>query len=184
MSYLLGLDISTACTGWCVLDSTGNFVEMGYVPLSKIKSPFQKAQKVLNTFLDLNIRYEIRQIAIEENLQAFRPGFSSAKTLLVLARFNGILSYICELIFRSEPIFINVNSARKNIGIKVLSRAKCGKYAKEQVFDWVHKELEQISFEWPVKILKSGPRKGKQVFEDGCYDMADAYVIARAAVNN
>ena len=43
--------------------------------------------------------HDIQKIFIEENLQAFRPGFSSAKTLLTLARFNGIVSYLSQLEF-------------------------------------------------------------------------------------
>jgi hypothetical protein len=36
---------------------------------------------------------------------------------------------------------------------------------------------------WPTKILKSGPRKGQEVLEIGCYDMADAYVIAASSIH-
>ena len=30
----------------------------------------------------------------------------------------------------------------------------------------------------PKKILKSGPRKGTEIYENFCYDIADAYVIS------
>ena len=33
----------------------------------------------------------------------------------------------------------------------------------------------------PKKTMKSGPRKDEVVIHPGCYDMADAYVIAKAA---
>ena len=51
---------------------------------------------------------------------------------------------------------------------------------KEQVLDWVSNEITGESFLWPRKTLKSGPRKGSEVLLVECYDMADAYVIARA----
>ena len=41
---------------------------------------------------------------------------------------------------------------------------------------------EQVGnlFCFPTKILKSGPRKGLEVTNKVSYDMADAYVIAKA----
>ena len=63
---------------------------------------------------------------IEENLQAFRPGLSSAKTLLTLARFNGIVGYLAQQEFFCEPIYINVNVARKSVGLKIIRKSKGG----------------------------------------------------------
>lgn len=180
---VLGLDISTSCTGWCVIDPDGSLIQMGYIPLSSEKSPFKKAQKVRQELSKLNIDYDIEKIFIEENLQAFRPGFSSAKTLLTLARFNGVVSYLVQAEFYFIPTFINVNSARKMLGIK-LKRAKDGnKSTKIQVLEWVSGQLCD-SHRWPSRTLKSGPRKGVVVHENGCFDMADAYVIARAGLIN
>ena len=116
-------------------------------------------------------------------MQAFRPGLSSAKTLLTLARFNGVISQISYDIFSIIPEYINVNSARKNLGIKIISKRKGGKPTKEQVFDWVSSEIKD--FKWTKKKLKSGPRKGIIIIDPSCYDMADAYVIACAGnLNN
>ena len=44
---ILGLDISTSCTGWCVLDSAGSFVAMDAIHLNGTTSFYQKAQIVL-----------------------------------------------------------------------------------------------------------------------------------------
>ena len=60
-------------------------------------------------------------------MQAFRPGLSSAKTLFKLARFNGIVCYIITRDFGIDPDLINVNVARKSVGIKILSKKKGGK---------------------------------------------------------
>jgi Holliday junction resolvasome RuvABC endonuclease subunit len=177
MSYSLGLDISTSCTGWCIIGSEGAFVDMGYVSLDSKLSSFQKARVIRDELSKLHISHDITRVFIEENLQAFRPGFSSAKTLLTLARFNGIVSYIAQLEFYCVPEYINVNVARKSVGLKVISKKKGGKPTKEQVLDWV---TSKVVFEWPTKTLKSGPRKGIQILEPGCFDMADAFVIAQA----
>ena len=177
MSYSLGLDISTSCTGWCIVGPDGGFIDMGYIPLDSKKSSYQKAQVIRSELSKLHISHDIERVFIEENLSAFRPGFSSAKTLLTLARFNGIVSYLAQQEFYCTPEYINVNVARKTVGIKIISKKKGGKPTKEQVLDWVS---SNVIFEWPMKVLKSGPRKGAAILEPGCFDMADAYVIAVA----
>ena len=124
--------------------------------------------------------HKITIVAIEENLQSFRSGFSSAQTLSSLAKFNGVIAYLCEDTFGLQPQFFNVNSSRKSVGLKIVSRRKGGADTKEQVLTWAKSKLGP-SYLWPTKTLKSGPRKNQVVLEPGCYDMADAYVIACAA---
>jgi len=179
---ILGLDISTSSTGWCVLDKSGLMVSIGYIDLKKEKNSFKKAKLVQQKISDIHLNHEIKKIFIEENLQTFRSGFSSAKTLSTLARFNGIVSFICYEEFKIEPEFLNVNSSRKSLGIKIQREKDCGKSTKQQVLEWVSTSLSSTNYQWPVKTLKSGPRKGQNVLEVGCYDMADAYVIAKAGI--
>ena len=176
---ILGLDISTSCTGWCVFNND-RFVNMGYIDTSKIKCMIEKSNFIKEYFLKLLLEYNIDKIFIEENLQAFRPGLSSAKTLLTLARFNGIISYIANDIFSCKPAYVNVNSARKINGIKINRKSKLS--TKDQIMEWVDTNMSAngLTYAWPKKTLKSGPRAGIEVFQQGCYDCADAYVIARA----
>jgi hypothetical protein len=140
-------------------------------------SKAEEAEKVINKLIKLN---NIQAIGIEQNLQSFRSGFSSAHTLSSLARFNGILSYIVYKESGLRPDFINVNSARKSAGLKVIRKSAGGAPVKEQVLNWAQSKISSSDYEWPTKILKSGPRKGEEIFEPGCYDIADAYVIAVA----
>ena len=179
---ILGLDISTSSTGWCVLTTEGKLANIGYIPLTKLDCLFSKADVISKFVSELNLFQDITHIFIEENLQAFRPGLSSAKTLITLARFNGIVSYVAKKEFNLLPVYLNVNSARKSLGIKIVRGKKAEKSTKEQVLDWVDSELD--NYQWPNKTLKSGPRKGIVVLESGCYDMADSYVIARAGKMN
>jgi len=179
---ILGLDISTSCTGWCVLDDLGRLVSIGYIDLKKEKNAFKKAKIVQQRLSNIHISHEIKKIFIEENLQTFRSGFSSAKTLSTLARFNGIVSFICYEEFKRDPEFLNVNSSRRSLGIKIQKEKDCGKSTKQQVLEWVSISLGDTGHKWPIKTLKSGPRKGQDVLEGGCYDMADAYVIAKAGI--
>ena len=176
---ILGLDISTSCTGWCVTTDTGVLVEMGYVKLSRIGSVLGKAAAMKQSLEELNKAHQIDRIVIEENLQAFRPGFSSAKTLMCLARFNGIVSYICKEVFDLEPEYINVNVARKSVGIKIDRKSEVT--TKDQILNWAQDHLKSRDYQWPTKILKSGPRKNQEILDPCCYDMADALVVCTAA---
>ena len=72
---------------------------------------------------------------------------------------------------------LNVARARKLLSIKTQSKKKAGKDVKQQVFEWVTNHLSPT---WPTKILQSGPRKGQEVIIDEAYDMADAWVVAKA----
>lgn len=176
---ILGLDISTSCTGWCVIDDNQNLIDMGMINLSKSKSVYSKAVITRDCLKKILARHKIKKVYIEENLQSFRSGFSSAKTLSTLARFNGIVSFISFEIFKIEPVHVNVNAARKSLGIKLIRKKDGGKPTKDQVLDWVQ---SNTVFLWPKKKLKSGPRKGQEINDPGCFDMADAYVISMAGM--
>jgi Holliday junction resolvasome RuvABC endonuclease subunit len=173
---LLALDISTSCTGYALFDEN-DLVDIGYINLSKHKGLYEKATYVKDRIFRMSNDYNIRKIVVEENLQAFRPGLSSAKTLMTLAQFNGVVRWICYDIFDIEPHAINVNSARKIVGLKI-DRKNKEKSTKQQVLEWVANDKPVIK--WPTKILKTGPRKGLEVYQNYVYDMADAYVIGKS----
>lgn len=180
---ILGLDISTSCTGITIIDKSKNVILCGYIDTSKQKDLFSKANKVKEEFLKISESYSINYIFVEENLQKFRPGFSSAKTLTTLSKFNGIVCYIANEIFLSLkclPTNINVVTARKSLGLNVQREKKCGISTKDQVINWVSADCKDIT--WPTKVLKSGPRKGQEILDQRSYDMADSYVIAAAGL--
>tara|TARA_B100000214_G_scaffold100774_1_gene70358 strand:- start:5458 stop:6012 length:555 start_codon:yes stop_codon:yes gene_type:complete len=182
MSYFLGLDISTSCTGYSIFDSKGTLHKIGYIRLDSKKSVFSRASDVSKELSELVSTYEIQETFIEENLQAFRPGGSSAKTLLTLARFNGMISHQTYLLTDRDPIYVNVNSARKLLSLKLDRKSTLS--TKEQVYDWVCSDLGTTNtiVDWPYKILKSGPRKGQRILDPAAYDMSDAYVICKAGM--
>ena len=179
MSFILGLDISTSIVGWCILDKkTGGFTAAGAIDLKKEKCVYKKAGKVSDVLSQLKGEYSICEVVIEENLQAFRPGFSSAKTIVTLARFNGMVSLCSHNVFKLLPKFVNVNSARKLVGLKIDRKSTAS--TKEQVLSFV--KLKIPKYDWPTRIMKSGPRKGLVLSADSCYDIADAFVIAKSCV--
>ncbi|MBG17554.1 MAG: hypothetical protein CMB77_04300 [Euryarchaeota archaeon] len=161
-----------------MVNTTGAVTLLNFLDLSKEKSLFGKAAKFKIALQKIYNDYSISDIVIEENLQAFRPGLSSAKTIVTLARFNGVCTYIASEVFGINPEFMNVNAARKLVGIKINRKSK--KSTKEQILEFV--QNKDSSLQWPTKVLKSGPRRGNVILVKECYDMADAYIIAQSAV--
>jgi hypothetical protein len=180
----LGLDISTFCTGWAVVevdDQCGvTGVELGHIQLSKLPNLLSKALRAEEVLVDIHARHRIDEVYIEENMQAFHPGASSAQTIVKLAKFNGIVTFLCHRVTGLTPTDVNVNRARKSLGIRLRREKECGISTKEQVFRWVSAHPVLSEYEWPHRILGSGPRKGIKVLENYAYDMADAFVVVMA----
>ena len=168
--YFLGLDISTSCTGVCVLDKNYNVIYLDVIRLSKFDTFFDKCEEFKRFLTDIKQKYAIKKIVIEKNAQSFRKGLSSANVINVLARFNGAASYITFETLGVVPCFIDATSSRAVNGIKVNFKDKSST-TKEKVFCWVQNTIKHT---WPQK------KTGK--FKTECYDMADAYVLARVGV--
>lgn len=175
---VLGLDISTSTTGICILETKEKEVEPDLILLDKIEF---KNCKTFWEKVDLAREYissksfekkslNLDEIFIEESLQSFRTGMSSAATITTLAKFNSLLSYFVREKFNKDPHFLAAVSARKLCGIQIL---KNGKSAKEQTFDWAAAGPLK-DYPWPLK--KNGFPK------DWSKDATDAYVIARAGI--
>ena len=90
---ILGLDISTSITGITVVNDLGDVLLNESVDTRKYKSFFLKAEKMKSCLTNISKNYNIKEIYIEQSLQSFRSGFSSAKTLSTLSRFNGVVSW-------------------------------------------------------------------------------------------
>lgn len=176
---ILGLDVSTSATGYCILDVSGKILEFGFISLSKISDLHLKGDFFRKEIKKICSKHKISKIYIEECFQRYASGMSSARTITRLASFNGIVQYICYDEFKIDPEVISVGEARKTCGIKTQSKKKAGKDVKEQVFEWVDNHLV---YSWPTKILKSGPRKGTKIIIPESRDMADAWVVANAGL--
>jgi len=161
---ILGLDISTSIVGVCVLDDN-KIVHTEYIDLRKVGNFFEKAQKVEYSLKEIKKNHKIEHIFIEQALMFFRRGGSTAKTMSVLQRFNGIISWQCYQLFDMEPNYVTPISARSKCGIKVAR----GKKAKEVVMEHF---IESQEFE----IIYT--RHGN--IQKYCYDIADAIIVARA----
>ena len=160
---LLGLDVSTSFVGATVLNNKNEIVCCEAWDLRKIKNTFSKAEKVKNELIKLK---DIDEIYIEQSLQAFRSGFSSANTLSTLSRFNGIISWLCYDLFDIEPEYFSAASARKACGIRVPR----GEKAKEVVLKFLLDNEPNFDIQYTVY---ENPKPGT-------FDRADSLIIARA----
>ena len=168
---LLGLDISTSITGATVLDTDGKIVYCeAWDTRNKRKFPnlFSKAHFIKGKLWEVDDRFGIESIYVEQSLSRFRPGFSSAKTILTLSKFNGIVSWLCYEIYEVEPEYLSVSPARKACGITVPR----GENAKEIVLNFLLDKEDSFSVDYT--------KHGNPV--PGSYDRADSIVIARAGM--
>jgi len=165
---ILGLDISTSIVGFTIVDQS-EIVKTFAVDLrNKNNFPdiYSKYNHIQGELLDIQREYKIEHIFIEQSLQMFRSGFSSAKTLSTLSSFNGVITYLCYRELSIKPEHIPASSARKACGITI----KKGTKAKEQVVKFL---LDNEPC-FVVEYTKSGNLKPKY------YDIADSIVIAKA----
>ena len=164
---ILGLDISTSITGYTIVDN-GKIILNGAWDTRKYKNFFDKVVHVKDGLDKIRKEYgtRITAVYIEQSLQSFRSGFSSAKTLSTLSRFNGIVSWLVFDQYKIQPEYIAATSARKLCGIKV-SR---GQKAKQVVLNF----LLDNEPSFVIEYTRNGNPKPES------YDKADSIVIARA----
>jgi hypothetical protein len=161
---ILGLDVSTSITGATLLNDKGEIIYNEAWDTRKYKNFFRKAKEI-DTKISL-LPVTPTRVYIEQSLQSFRSGFSSARTLSTLSKINGIVSWICYQRYAIEPEYLAATSARKQCGILVPRGVK----AKEVVLKYVLDNVPEVTIEY----TKHGNPKPQ------CYDMADSWVIAYA----
>jgi Holliday junction resolvasome RuvABC endonuclease subunit len=166
---ILGLDVSTSITGYALLDGD-KIVLNGAWDTRKYKDFFDKVTHVRAGLEEVYRKYgpEIRAVYIEQSLQSFRSGFSSAKTLSTLSRFNGVVSWLVFDLYKIKPEYLAATSARKLCGIKV----KRGQKAKAVVLNF----LLDSEPDFVIHYTRNGNPKPES------YDKADSLVIAKAGV--
>ena len=164
---ILGLDISTSITGYTLLDG-GKVILNNVWDTRKYKDLFEKAKHVEKGLDEICKQYgeQITAIYIEQSLQTFRSGYSSARTLSTLASFNGVVSWLAYSKLQIKPEYLAASTARKLCGIKIPR----GQKAKSVVLNY----LLENEASFTVENTRFGNPK------PGSYDRADSLVIARA----
>ena len=160
---IIGLDISTSITGVTILDDVGDVVfneAWDFRNKRHFPTLFHKGYEIKELLFQLKREYDISSVFIEQSLQSFRSGFSSAKTLSTL------VSWLCYEVFELEPEYIAATSARKTCGITIPKGTK----AKQVVIQYIIDNVPDVL----ISYTKHNNPKPQ------CYDMADSWVIARA----
>lgn len=176
---ILGFDLSTTVCGYCVLDDSGEIHKIDYHTFDKDNSMTEKGKELEKLIDIITDKYSIDTFCIEERLKAFRAGGTNAEAMLKTAQMN----FLCQYLFHKKNVDvkeINVNSARSSVfpGFHKFARATKGVKQKEIAFKLATEHLGKTLF--PTKVLKSGARKGEEVFLEEAKDMADSWVIAKA----
>jgi hypothetical protein len=175
----LGLDISTSVVGISIVQDLSPIL-LEYVDLTRCENFWEKVDvmtKYLTELKTKDIAQEIKYVGVEEALIGFKSGMSSAQTITTLIAFNAVVRHILRGTFGIDPQLIPAASARKKVGVKVLSKSKCGISVKDQVFRHMcENDLSHII--WPrKKATKKNPHPNVKEYAK---DITDAYVIAKA----
>ena len=134
-------------------------------------SKVQHMENLFDTEHDPN--WDVCGVAIEESAKRFAPGFSSASTIITLAKFNGILCYLMYKKYGHIPMELNVRTVRAQLGMKINTKDK-SKTTKQKVLD--HVLLINPTFPLTMREVK-----GQMVPVKINEDRADSWVIAAAA---
>jgi len=169
---ILGLDISTTMVGAAILDSSSRDLKrsVGW-DISKCSTTYDKAEMIGAELYGIRSEYKIEHVFVETALKRFLPGKSRADTIIKLAKFNGIVSWICYECFGLEPTFINVNTARSLYGLSFPRGTKSPQRKKMVIEEVIEKEKTAFRYEMA---------RGGRNYKRGTDDRADAIVIARA----
>lgn len=165
---IVGLDVSTSCTGIAILSDAGVPITVCAVNTAHLEQLADKADAVLTAVHDAIGSNGVTVAFVEESLQAFRPGLSSANTICSLAKMNGLVSYLVQRAFNVQVRFISSQTARKLCGIKL----ERGSPAKPQVTAWA---LSNVLASWDIPRKRRSVDPAVQVM-----DAVDALVIAIA----
>ena len=171
-SYILGLDVSTFCTGFSIWDlEKDKLSKSGFISLKNLNSWHEKVDEVCSILEDIKKNTnKITYIAIEDILQKFIAGKSNIKTIITLAGFNYVIQRKCYEIYNITPVLYNVLRARNLADCSVPRGVKSKNFILRRVCE-LHPEVKN-----QLPLMKTKPEFAKEAF-----DIADAIVVSRAA---
>jgi hypothetical protein len=191
MSIIMGLDISTSTTGVTLLEHVRDFDPKRHVVhqeaiefKTKDMTFWNKVDQFYDHMKKIHDHFgQIEAFGVESPLKRFASGASSASTVCLLQRFNGIVSYITRDIYNVDPIFIGVTDARKNCGIKTQQTKKAGINAKMQTARWMlEHDLQHVQYP-----LKRGHEEElvRTIYnvKSFVFDEIDSYVVCKGIMH-
>ena len=169
--YLLGLDVSTFCTGFSIWNLNENkFETAGHIPLKNVKDLHNRVDVVFKVLEELNDSTDkITEIVIEDIITKFISGKSNIKTIITLAAFNAIIQRKCYEMLGKPPTMMNVIRARNLAQCKVPRGINSKNFVLRRVCE-LHPEVREL-----LPLMKT-----KAEFAKESFDIADAIVVTRA----
>jgi len=166
----LSLDVSTVCTGWAIFDDK-KYADSGAwrTPTTKkLKDHFDKLDDIERCLREVKEEHDIGRVLIEAPIISFgkgggKKGKNNPKTLAVLQKFNGSVSYICYQVFGVKPKHLQFKSCRNKVGVYQMTPGGI----KDMVLEWTIKNVP----EFKTRITNQG-----NVAKE-CFDEADALVL-------
>ena len=162
---VLGMDISSTCIGWGLLEINGN--QISHINSGTIKPPktgniIERIVETRDKVSDIITKCNPDEIAIEDIVQ-FMKGKSTAKTIIILTTFNRMICLLARDRLVKLPNLYSVMSIRHGLKInKTLPK-------KEDMPELVSKHLR---FKFDYKLDRKGGRKVEN------YDRADGIAVA------
>jgi hypothetical protein len=165
---ILGLDVSTSIVGIALMDAD-SLHAVSFVDLRKIDDVYEKSDMVSSAISEVG-RSGVENVFIEDRLAGFSRGGTMQQTLLKLAGFNSVVSYISYSVLNVVPVHIHTSTIKSTLKREGLIIPKGSSRDKKKLLtlEWVRKEYPSFRYE--------ETRNGNP--QTYCYDMADAIVVA------
>lgn len=167
----LGIDISTSVVGFALLWDDGTPAHFSYVDLRRDKGFCDKCDSFSRELTLYAVRSDvpIDDVFIEDRLMGFAGGRTSQQTLMKVGAFNGACTYIAYDALDVEPTKLHPSTVKATMRREGLIIPRgCDKKVATLEF------VMDACPEFPYEEKRTGRPK------DWCFDMADAYITARA----
>jgi len=163
----LGLDISTNCTGYALINENEELESYGYIDTSISNDLYEKIE-IFENSIAKHIAKRPDVIMIEDILSKFTKGRSSIKIIIALAKFNALASYKCYELSGNQPIHLNVLRSRN---LALGHSVPRGVNSKEHILKYIIEKYPHIEL----------PRmKKKDALAKQAYDICDAVIMSLA----
>lgn len=174
MNKILGLDISSAAVGWCILGHKNKqltLLDYGYItPLSNDVCVEKRVLSAVEEIVKIYNKHKPDEVVIEEISKSFTKGKSNADTIMLLAGFNKIISYELYKLSHLPPHKLMPATIRKiireHLGLK-------NRLNKDDIYDIIKKQFKEFK---PILIERNGPYKGNERKENK--DITDSVATA------
>lgn len=171
---IYGWDISTSIVGMATFRDDGTYMSSAYCDLRKVEGQLAKADEFKKFLAGTSVNVESQNFHfVEERLGGFAGGRTSAQTLMKLAQFNSVVSYILwshgDRTTHRAVVHLHPSTWKAVMKREGLLIPKGG---DKKLITLEHVQRKQPSFPRDVN------RNGKH--QPWLFDCADAYCLGRA----